>query len=101
MALAPAAEVPTVAITVSSTAPRPVLAALVRPCAPVVMPTVASAPSYVTESTVAAMPAMLALRSEGASPEGKLDTESVRAVPPAVEPRDGLTRATSGVALTS
>ena len=85
--MALAAEVPTVAITVSSTAPRPVLVVLVRPCAPVVMPTVASAPSYVTESTVAAMPAMLARRSEGASPEGRLVTERVSAVPPAVEPR--------------
>ena len=81
MLLALAAEVPTVAITVSSTAPRPVLVVLVRPCAPVVMPTVASAPSYAIVSTVAAMPAMLARRSEGASPEGKLVTERVSAVP--------------------
>ena len=53
-----------------------------------------------TESTVAAMPAMLARRSEGARPEGRLETESVSAVPPAVEPRCGLTRVTRGVAPT-
>ena len=45
------------------------------------MPTVASAPSYAIVSTVAAMPAMLAHRSEDASPEGRLVTERVRAVP--------------------
>jgi len=48
VAFALVAALPTVAIAVSSTAPRPVLAALVRPCAPLVMPTLASAPSYVT-----------------------------------------------------
>ena len=54
----------------------------------------------VTESTVAAMPAILARRSEGARPEGRLETASVSAVPPAVEPRCGLTRVTRGVAPT-
>ena len=96
--LAVATDVPTVAATVSSTAPTPVEVLVVRPCAPLVQPTVAPPePSYATDETAHTMPAMLADRSDGPRPEGRLDTARVSAVPPAVEPRVGETVSTVGV----
>ena len=91
---------PTEAMVVSSKPPTPGRAALVRPCAPVVTPTVATPPLYAIESTAAATPATLARRSVGCRLSGRLDTVRVKAVPPAVEPRRGLTRVTTGVAAT-
>jgi hypothetical protein len=81
--------------------PAPGRAVVVRPCAPVVMPTVAEPPPpYATELTTASTPATLARRSDAARAAGRLATVRASAVPPAVEPRLGLVRMTTGVAAT-